>query len=141
LKQHERTYVKTLWIMIAGPYMSGSDGDPVKISANRARLESYCLPIYRRGHLPIIGEWLVHPIAHEAGGKADGDAVFNAYQYPVAQRLLHRCDAVLRIDGASKGADLDVATAQRLGMPVYMSVEEIPLLADAVGIVSAVASM
>jgi hypothetical protein len=131
--------MKTLWIMIAGPYMSGTDGDPIKIATNRARLESYCLPIYQRGHLPLIGEWLVHPIAHEAGGKADGDAVFNAYQYPVAQRLLHRCDAVLRIDGASKGADLDVATAQRLGMPVFRSIEEIPLLTDAVGTVAAAA--
>lgn len=125
--------MKSLWIMIAGPYMSGTEGDAAKIAANRARLESYCLPIYQRGHLPLVGEWLVHPIAYAAGSRADGDAAFNTYQYPVAQRLLSRCDAVLRIDGASKGADLDVATARRLGLPVFTSIDEIPLLANATG--------
>jgi hypothetical protein len=125
--------MKALWIMIAGPYMSGTDGDPAKIAANRARLESFCLPIYQRGHLPLVGEWLVHPIAHAAGSRKDGDAAFNTYQYPVAQRLLSRCDAVLRIEGASKGADLDVATARRLGLPVFESLDEIPLLQDPVG--------
>ncbi len=125
--------MKALWIMIAGPYMSGTDGDLAKIAANRARLESYCLPIYQRGHLPLVGEWLVHPIAHAAGSRADGDAAFNAYQYPVAQRLLSRCDAVLRIEGASKGADLDVATARRLGLPVFASLDDIPVLVQTIG--------
>lgn len=117
---------KPLLVLIAGPYLSGTDNDPRKIAANRERLESYALPIWERGHLPMIGEWLVHPIVHAAGGRVAGDAVFNAYQYPVAQRLLSRCDAVLRIPGASRGADLDVARARELGLPVYSDVAELP---------------
>jgi hypothetical protein len=117
---------KPLLVLIAGPYLSGTDNDPRKIGANRERLESYALPIWERGHLPMIGEWLVHPIVHSAGARAAGDAVFNAYQYPVAQRLLSRCDAVLRIPGASRGADLDVARARELGLPVYSDVAELP---------------
>lgn len=113
-------------ILIAGPYMSGTEGKPERIAANRARLESHALPIYERGHLPMIGEWLALPIIHAAGGRENGDAVFDKYQYPVAQRLLERCDAVLRIPGASRGADQDVARARELGLPVYGSVEEIP---------------
>jgi hypothetical protein len=118
-----------LLVLIAGPYLSGTGGDPAKIAANRARLESMALPIYARGHLPVIGEWLALPIIHAAGGREHGDAVFEAYQYPVAHRLLERCDAVLRLPGASRGADLDVERARALGLPVYGSVEELPLRA------------
>jgi hypothetical protein len=113
-------------VMIAGPYMSGTGGDPAKVAANRARLEAMALPIYERGHLPLIGEWLALPIIHAAGGRAHGDAVFEAYQYPVAQRLLERCDALLRLPGASRGADLDVERARALGLPVITSVDELP---------------
>jgi hypothetical protein len=114
-------------VLIAGPYLSGTDGDPAKIAANRARLEAMALPIYERGHLPVIGEWLALPIIHAAGGREHGDSVFEAYQYPVAQRLLERCDALLRLPGASRGADMDVARARALGLPVLTSVDELPL--------------
>jgi len=117
---------RPLLVLIAGPYLSGTDGDPQKIAVNRTRLESFALPIYERGHLPMVGEWLVHPIVHGAGGGEPGSAAFDAYQYPVAQRLLQRCDAVLRIPGASRGADLDVARARELGLPVYNDVSELP---------------
>lgn len=118
---------KPMLVLIAGPYLSGTDGDPVRVAANRARLEAHAGPIYDRGHLPLVGEWMALPIIHAAGGVHHGDAVFSAYQYPVAQRLLERCDAVLRIPGESRGADLDVAKARELGIPVYSTVEEIPL--------------
>ncbi len=117
---------KPMLVLIAGPYLSGTDGDPVRVAANRARLEAQARPIYERGHLPLVGEWMALPIIHAAGGVHHGDAVFNAYQYPVAQRLLERCDAVLRIPGESRGADLDVARARELGIPVYATVDEIP---------------
>lgn len=106
--------------------MSGTDGDPEKIAANRARLESFALPIYERGHLPMIGEWMALPIIHAAGGRLPGDPIFERYQYPVAYRLIERCDAVLRIDGNSRGADLDVARARELGLPIYRDAGEIP---------------
>ena len=117
---------KPLLVLIAGPYQSGTNGDPAKISANRARLESFALPIYQRGHVPMLGEWVALPIIHAAGGQAEGDDVFSAYQYPVAHRLLECCDAVLRIPGASRGADLDMARARQLGLPVYTDVNELP---------------
>ena len=118
---------RPLLVLIAGPYLSGTDGDPARIAANRARLEAAALPIYQRGHLPLLGEWLALPIIHAAGGREHGDAVFHAYQYPVAARLLARCDAVLRLPGASRGADRDVARAQALGLPVYHHIEELPV--------------
>lgn len=117
---------RPLLVLIAGPYMSGTGGDPERIAVNRARLESMALPIYQRGHLPLVGEWMALPIIHAAGGKAHGDAVFQQYQYPVAHRLIERCDAVLRIPGESKGADMDVARARELGLLVCHDVHELP---------------
>ncbi|MGQ0711353.1 MAG: DUF4406 domain-containing protein [Rhodoferax sp.] len=117
---------QALLVLIAGPYMSGTDGDPARIAANRARLESQALPVYQRGHLPLVGEWLALPIIHAAGGREHGDAVFQQYQYPVAHRLIERCDAVLRIPGPSKGADMDVARARQLGLLVCFDVSELP---------------
>jgi hypothetical protein len=119
-------------ILIAGPYLSGTDGDAGKIAANRARLEAQALPIYERGHLPVVGEWLALPIIHAAGGREPGDAVFQAYQYPVAHRLIERCDAVLRLPGESRGADMDVARARERGLPVYQAIAEIPARSVAV---------
>jgi hypothetical protein len=67
------------------------------------------------------------PIIHAAGGRLPGAPVFERYQYPVAHRLIERCDAVLRIAGKSRGADLDVARARGLGLPIYHDAAEIPL--------------
>jgi len=117
---------RPLLVLIAGPYMSGTNGDPALIARNRQRLESFALPVYARGHLPLVGEWMALPIIESAGGREHGDAVFNAYQYPVARRLLQRCDAVLRIPGESKGADMDVARARELGLQVCFDVDELP---------------
>jgi hypothetical protein len=46
--------------------------------------------------------------------------------YPTADRLLQHCDAVLRLPGASKGADQDVAIARERGLPVYERLEDVP---------------
>lgn len=117
---------RPLLVLIAGPYLSGTNGDPDRIAANRARLERQTLPVYQRGHLPLVGEWLALPIIHAAGGQTPGDAVFQEYQYPVAHRLLDRCDAVLRIPGESRGADMDVARARERGLLVCFDVSELP---------------
>jgi hypothetical protein len=131
LHETSTQHLKPMIIMIAGPYMSGTGGDPTKIAANQAFLEAQCLPIWQRGHLPMIGEWLALPIIHSAGGKEHGDDVFVAYQYPVAHRLLERCDAVFRLPGASSGADKDVARARELGLKIYFDLAEIPVRQNA----------
>jgi hypothetical protein len=63
----------------------------------------------------------------QAGSEHLGDAIAKQYLYPVASRLLERCDAVLRIEGASKGADEDVRLARERGLAVFTSVEDIPV--------------
>lgn len=113
-------------ILIAGPYRSGTNNDPKLIKRNMDNLESVALPIFRKGHIPMIGEWVANPLIELAGSKEVGDDVFNEIQYPTAHRLLTKCDAVLRIEGDSKGADQDVKIAKELGLKVYRDIEEIP---------------
>jgi hypothetical protein len=47
--------------------------------------------------------------------------------YPVAHRLITRCDALYRIAGASKGADMDIEIARKHGLAIYTRIEDIPL--------------
>ena len=54
-------------ILISGPYRSGTNDDPPKIKENLNRLEAMALPIFRLGHIPVIGEWLALPLLHLAG--------------------------------------------------------------------------
>lgn len=115
-----------LLILIAGPYRSGTGDDPEKMAANLRRLEAAAWPIFQAGHVPMIGEWVALPIWQNAGGQQVGDALFDAILHPTARRLIEHCDAVLRLPGASKGADDDVAQAHRRGIPVYYQLEEIP---------------
>ncbi|MFK8009313.1 MAG: DUF4406 domain-containing protein [Saprospiraceae bacterium] len=113
-------------ILIAEPYRSGTGDDPKLIQQNLDNLEAVALPLFRKGHIPMIGEWVALPLLHLAGSKKPGDEIFNEIQYPVAHRLLTKCDAVLRIEGASKGADQDVEIAKKLGLKIFYNLEDIP---------------
>jgi hypothetical protein len=112
-------------ILIAGPYKSGTGGDPGAMAANLRKLEAAAWPVFEAGHIPMIGEWVALPVLRSAGATAL-DSLADRVLYPTAQRLLQHCDAVLRLPGQSAGADLDVATAKQLGLPVYHDVAEIP---------------
>jgi molybdopterin biosynthesis enzyme len=46
--------------------------------------------------------------------------------HPIARRLVRRCDAVLRIGGASAGADEMVAIATEHGKLVAGAVQDLP---------------
>jgi hypothetical protein len=122
---------KPMVILIAGPYRSGTNGDPLRIAQNLDRLESFALSIYKAGHIPVIGEWVALPLMKQAGSLKLGDEISEQYLYPVASRLLERCDAVLRIDGESKGADEDLRLARERGLEVYWRMEDVPVLSAA----------
>jgi hypothetical protein len=115
-----------MMILIAGPYRSGTGDDPDKMAANLARLEEAAWPIFAAGHVPMIGEWVALPVLRSAGEPDPTGPLGERVMYPTAQRLLERCDAVLRLPGESTGADQDVAIAQERGLPVYYELDEIP---------------
>ena len=113
-------------ILIAGPYRSGTNDDPALIQKNVNEMESYALPIFRAGHIPILGEWLALPLAHLAGSQQIGDAGFDEVFHPIAVRLLEKCDAVLRVGGPSAGADEMVRVGRELGLTIYTRLADIP---------------
>ena len=115
----------SLLILIAGPYRSGTGDDPQKLAANLARLEAAAWPVFAAGHVPMIGEWVALPVLRSAGATL-ADDLSEQVMYPTAQRLLRHCDAVLRLPGASTGADQDIAIARERGIPVYYRVEDLP---------------
>ena len=115
-----------MMILIAGPYRSGTGDDPQKIEANIRAMEAYALPIFRLGYIPVLGEWFALPLVHLAGSKQIGDDAFNEIFHPIAERLLEKCDAVLRVGGASQGADLMVEVGRKHGLQIYEKLEEIP---------------
>jgi hypothetical protein len=115
-----------MMILIAGPYRSGTNDDPALIRMNVEQMESFALPIFRAGHVPVLGEWLALPLVDLAGSKRIGDEAFNEIFHPIATRLLAKCDAVLRVGGPSAGADEMVRIGRSLKLPIYASVGEIP---------------
>ena len=115
-----------MMILIAGPYRSGTNDDRALIQKNIHEMESYALPIFRAGHIPLLGEWFALPLVALAGSKKIGDDAFNEIFHPIAVRLLEKCDAVLRVGGPSAGADEMVRVGQSLGLKVYKSLAEIP---------------
>nr|WP_294942043.1 DUF4406 domain-containing protein [uncultured Mucilaginibacter sp.] len=116
---------RSLTILIAGPYRSGTNDDPTLMAQNLQRMEEPALALFRAGHIPIIGEWFALPLLKQAGSKYPGDEIYEEISYPIAHRLITRCDAILRIEGASKGADGDVAYAENMGLKVFYSLDDV----------------
>src|SRR5512139_521008 len=117
------TLANPMMILIAGPYRSGTGDDPEKIAANVRTMESFALPIFRLGHIPLLGEWLALPLVHLAGSRQLGDQAFNEIFHPVAERLLEKCDGVLRVGGDSRGADQMVEIARQKGLKIYTQLQ------------------
>ena len=115
-----------LMILVAGPYRSGTGDDPEKMAANVRAMEAHALPLFRAGHIPVVGEWFALPLVALAGSRRVGDEAFLEVFHPIAERLLTRCDAVLRVGGPSQGADLMVKVASDLGRRVFRSLDEVP---------------
>lgn len=115
-----------LMILIAGPYRSGTGDDPEKMAANVRAMEAYAVPLFRAGHVPLVGEWIALPLVALAGSTRVGDAPFEEIFHPIAERLLERCDAVLRVGGPSQGADLMVKVAADSGLQVFRRLSDVP---------------
>ncbi len=115
-----------MMILIAGPYRSGTNDDPALMKKNVELMESFALPIFRAGHIPILGEWLALPMAKLGGSTKVGDDVFGEIFHPIAIRLLEKCDAVLRVGGPSAGADEMVRIGRALGLQIFHDLSQIP---------------
>ena len=84
------------------------------------------LELFRKGHLPVMGEWFALPLIEEAGSTHIGDAIFDEIFHPIAVRLIDHCDAVLRIGGPSSGADEMIRTGREKGKVIFLNKDDIP---------------
>jgi hypothetical protein len=117
---------RPLFILIAGPYRSNTADDPAKIEQNLRAMTQAALKVFRLGHLPVLGESLALPLISEAGSQRLGDEIFDEIFHPISRMLVERVDAVLRVGGASKGADEMVDIARRTGRQVFENFSDIP---------------
>ena len=101
-------------IYISAPY---SNGD---ISENIRRACFAGDEILRKGHIPLVPH-LTH-LWHLISPKLWIDWL------QIDFALLSTCDALLRLDGESEEADLEVAEAERLCIFIYHSLSEIPIM-------------
>jgi|GEM_PF-825467 len=99
-------------IYVAGAYSKGDVAENVRTAIHEGDY------VARLGHVPFIPH-LTHfwhmLIPHD-------------YEFWMSQdeQWLLSCDAILRLKGESAGADREVETAKKLGLPVYTSVFDVP---------------
>ena len=116
---------KSLLILVAGPYRSGTNDIPELIEANVRAMNEMALELYKMGHMPVLGEWFALPIIEAAGSKEVGDKIFNDIFHPIAVKLIDHCDAVLRIGEISSGADEMVNVGIQKGKIIFKNKSEI----------------
>ena len=116
---------KSLLILVAGPYRSGTNDIPELIEANVRAMNEMALELYKMGHMPVLGEWFALPIIEAAGSQEVGDKIFNDIFHPIAVKLIDHCDAVLRIGEISSGADEMVNVGIQKGKIIFKNKSEI----------------
>jgi hypothetical protein len=84
--------------------------------------EAAALPIFRAGHVPVVGKWLADPVIALSG--LDGAYAEDHILHPLTDRLLARCDAILRLGGPSAAADAIVRLGRERGLRVFFTLKE-----------------
>ena len=108
--------------MVNAPLMQPSEVRMVLITgADLLSVQEAALTLFDAGHIPLVGEWFASPMSALPSCGAGFEDLFR----PLAERLLRRADAVLRLDGASLAADTVVAMARSQGLRVFSNVEDV----------------
>jgi hypothetical protein len=87
-------------------------------------MEEASVRLFRAGHMPLMGVWFSDPLSSLAGMERAGDDTFHQIVNPLGERLLARCDAVLRVGGPSVAGDAMVAIARARGLRVFFNTSE-----------------
>jgi hypothetical protein len=89
-----------------------------------ASMEVVASAIFDAGHVPVIGTWFAEPLVAISGLEADTEESNDQVLQPLTERLLARCDAILRVDGPSAEADAMMSAARARGLRVFFDVKD-----------------
>jgi len=103
--------MKLLFIYIASPYNIGDKLTNVKKSLEVANI------LMDKGFIPYAP--LLNHFQDEMFPRPEKDWI----EFDL--RWLYKCDALLRLPGESKGADEEVRSANKVGTPIFYSIEEL----------------
>jgi len=80
--------------------------------------------LFRAGHIPVMAEWFAFSLVSDVSTLSDGASGVRNVLHPISERLLDRCDSVLRTEGHAPDADEVVGLARGRGLRVYLSLRE-----------------
>ena len=103
--------MKQLFVYIASPYSIGDKLTNVKKSLEIANI------LMDKGFIPYAP--LLNHFQNEMFPRTETDWL----EFDL--RWLYKCDALLRLPGESKGADEEVRAANKVGTPIFYSIEEL----------------
>lgn len=107
-------------VFVSGPYSATTHEERV---ANVNRACQAALGVLARGHWPFVphlSHFFDEYVADTHGFRLEADTY---YDWDLA--LLERCDGLLYL-APSPGADRELEMARELGLPVYLSINEVP---------------
>jgi hypothetical protein len=81
------------------------------------------IEIFRAGHVPVMVDWLAAPLLALPESDRSGDQTVDEI-LNLSERLLARCDGVLRVEGPAATADAMVGFARARGLRVFFSLQE-----------------
>jgi hypothetical protein len=111
------TTAKRLVVYVAGPVSDNAEGTT---AAHYVRAKDVAQDVLDAGHAPILPHFFIDLHAVKTRDYETWMAIDMA--------LLLKCDVLLRMQGASKGADREVTAAIKAGIRVVYSVAELPPL-------------
>lgn len=109
-----------MWIMVSGPYRTGANTEEER-AENLRRLNAAALDLFHRGHVPLVTVNMALPLLEAIGG-----GPYEQIMLPLSRSLAERCDAIVRLEGDSAHADLEVQRVRAGGGRVFSSVEQVP---------------
>ena len=112
-------------ILVAGPYRSGTNDDPVLIARNVAVMTEASLRLFRAEYLPVMGEWYALPLIEHAGSARIGDTIFN--EIFIRSQVDWWLSAMPACASAALPSEpMKWARARQHGKTIYYSLDAIP---------------
>lgn len=107
-------FVKPQMILVADPYRSGTNDDPVLIEKNVAAMTEASLRLFRAGHLPVLGEWYALPLIEHVGSATPFSTRYSIpYRAALSPSAAVACASAVHRPAPTKWSTLPGRTARR----------------------------